>query len=106
MPIWWRPGGFYWILLNCADLCFLTRLNWTAGILTNRDWNYPKELLLNRSTHPCPVYHLFSPTFEQWAKREGGYKVGFEKSKRESMHVSAIVNETSYFKNDFKTLKI
>ena len=44
-------------MLDCADLCFLT-LNWTAGILTNGDWNWPKELLLKKSTHPCPIYHL------------------------------------------------
>lgn len=28
-----------------------------------------KELLLNRSTSPCPIHHLFSSAFGQWARR-------------------------------------
>ena len=47
----------------------LTLLNWIAGILTNGDEICPKELLLNRSTSPCPIYCLFSPTVRQWATR-------------------------------------
>jgi hypothetical protein len=35
----------------------------------NEDWNCFKEVLLNRSTSPCPILHLFSPTFRQWARR-------------------------------------
>jgi hypothetical protein len=42
----------------------LTLLNWTGGILTNGYWKGPKELLLNNSTFPCPIYHFFSPTFD------------------------------------------
>ena len=41
---------------------------WCAG---NGDWDRPKELLLNMSTSPCPIYHLFSPTFGQWARKVG-----------------------------------
>ena len=44
----------------------LTPLNSTAGILTETGLS-PKELLLNMSTSLYPIYHLFSPTFEQWA---------------------------------------
>jgi hypothetical protein len=47
----------------------LTLQDWIAGILTNGDWNHPKELLLNRSTPPCPIYYSFSPTFRRWAKK-------------------------------------
>ena len=41
----------------------LTLLNWTAGMLTNRLESSPKELLINRSTPPCPIYYLFAPIF-------------------------------------------
>jgi hypothetical protein len=52
-----------------AGLRLVTHLNWAIGILTNGDWNCPKELLLNRSASPCPVYHLFSSAFILWARR-------------------------------------
>jgi hypothetical protein len=63
-----RSGSFFgschccWFLFGTLSL-----LNWTASILTNGD--DPKELLVNRSTSPCPIYHLFSPAFGQWAGR-------------------------------------
>jgi hypothetical protein len=77
--------GWFWSLqLTCAnlvkaclfmlnrvtadDLCLvnwnvdiLTLLNWTASILT-REIGHLKGLLLNRSTTPSAIYHLFSPT--------------------------------------------
>jgi hypothetical protein len=28
-----------------------------------------EKLLLNRPTSPCPIYHLLSPAFGQWARR-------------------------------------
>ena len=83
----WHSSWFWSILLTHADLVeawqFLpdhataadsfwysdtTELD--ARNLTNGNWNHLKELLLNRSISPCPIYHLFSPTFEQWARRE------------------------------------
>jgi hypothetical protein len=30
----------------------------------------PQELLLNRSTSPCPIYHLFSHTLGWWARQD------------------------------------
>ena len=41
-----------------------------SGILTKGD-DIHKEPLLNSSTSPCPIYHLFSPTFGWWARRGG-----------------------------------
>ena len=78
------------ILLDCAttaELLFgiLILLNWTAGILTMEIEIIPNELL-NRSISPCPIYHLFSSTFGQWARRGSKHmrtliKVCFEKSR-------------------------
>ena len=34
----------------------------------NWDWNHPKDLHLDRSTFPCHIYHLFSPTFGWWSR--------------------------------------
>ena len=39
-----------------------------------KDWNRPKDLLLNRYMSTCPIYHLFSHTFGQWA-RKGDWSV-------------------------------
>ena len=94
-----------WFLLvrvTIVDSCLVTPLNWTVGILTLLNWTdsisteiriTPKELLLNSSTFPCPIYHLFSPILD------GGLgdslkhlrtliKVGFEKS----MSTDSILN--------------
>ena len=82
----WPPGWFWsscWLVsiqqrsgsffgsCHCCWFLFgtLSLLNWTASILTNGDWNNPKELRLNRSTSPCPIYHLFSHAFGRWAGR-------------------------------------
>jgi len=56
---------------HCCWFVFgiLTLLNWSASILTNGNWNCPKVLPLNRSTFPCPLYRLFSPTLGWWARR-------------------------------------
>jgi len=70
-------------LLDCAtsdDLCLVTfffQLDYWYPDNTGLDCRCPdssdgicpKELLLNRSTSTCPIYHLFSPTFGQWARR-------------------------------------
>ena len=53
----------WWFLLDHAtitDLCLVTLLNWTVGILTEIGIT-PKELLLNRFISPCPIYHFFLP---------------------------------------------
>jgi len=50
---YWYPDT-KWLDFRCPD---------------SSDWICPKELLLNRSTSTCPIYHLFSPTFRQWARR-------------------------------------
>ena len=79
----WHPGWCWLFSLTCADseklwqfllhrattadLCLVV-LNWIADTLMNRDWNCPKELLLNRSTYSCSFYHLFFPTFGWWAR--------------------------------------
>ena len=55
------PSCFCWIIHCCWLFAIPTLLNWTAGVLTNGDWNCLKELLLNRSISPCPIYCLFSP---------------------------------------------
>jgi hypothetical protein len=73
----------WWFLLDhatAADLCLVTLFEmncWYPDTTElncwyhdNGDWNRPEELLLNRSTSPCPIYHLFSPTFRRWATRE------------------------------------
>lgn len=69
-----QSGGSLRVSARLCHHCWLmfgvlTLLNWLTGILTNRDWNRPKELVLNRSTCPCPVRHLFSPSFGWWARR-------------------------------------
>lgn len=76
MPIWLRLDRFAGSC-HCCWFVFavLTLLNWTAGRLTNRDWNRLKELLLNRTTSPCPIYHLSFPTFRWWARRGEGYNI-------------------------------
>jgi hypothetical protein len=71
LPTWWRTGGFHWIkppLMIHVWYPDTTGLN--CSYPDNRDCNCPKELLLNRSTSPCPNYYLFSSTFGQWARRE------------------------------------
>lgn len=77
-----------------VDLCLVTLFELDCWYLNttdldcwypdNRLWNHPKELLLNRSTSSCPIYHLFFPTFGQWVRRGSKHlitpiKVGFEK---------------------------
>jgi hypothetical protein len=65
----------------------LTLLDWNACILTMEIGISPKELLLNRSTLLCPIYHLFSPTFGWWGRKGRSQhlktliKVCFKKSK-------------------------
>jgi hypothetical protein len=60
-----------WFLLDLAtavDSCLASWDYWT-GLLVSWQTEFgitPKELLLIRSTTPCPIYHLFSPTFGQW----------------------------------------
>jgi hypothetical protein len=66
-----RPGSFCWIVPQLLIVfSILTLLNWTAGILTNRDWNHPQKT--NRSIPPCPINHHFSPTFGWWARKHLG----------------------------------
>jgi hypothetical protein len=31
-------------------------------------WNLPKEIVLNRLTSSCPIYHLFFTIFGWWAR--------------------------------------
>lgn len=50
-------------------LGILTLLNWNADILTKRDSNPLKELFLNMSTFPHPIYCLLSPSFGRCARR-------------------------------------
>jgi hypothetical protein len=62
LPLTYADLAKAWMFLldydTTADSCFLTLLNWTAGILTTEIGIAPKELLLNRSKSPCPIYHL------------------------------------------------
>lgn len=64
------------ILLN-KTLVIFKLLNWTTGILTNGDWNCPKELILIRFTSFCTTYHPFHPTFV-WRARRGEGVEAFE----------------------------
>jgi hypothetical protein len=55
------------LLLICIYYSDSTELDcWYSD---NEEWNSPKELLLNRFLSPCPVYHLISTAFEQWARQ-------------------------------------
>jgi hypothetical protein len=90
VEIFWCFCWFYLVKLTCANLTeawlFLLDwaallipvwwyfLNWTVSILTLLLTSWiaetgidPKELFLNRVSSPCPIYHLFSPTFGWWA---------------------------------------
>lgn len=70
LPIHANSAEALQFLLDCSTLLLVTLLNWAVGILTllysvfwypdNGDWICPKELLLNRSTPPCPTYHPLS----------------------------------------------
>ena len=63
----WRTGC--WIVPPLLIHGILTLRKYTAGILTMESEIAPTELLLNRSTSPCPIYHLLSPAFAQWTRR-------------------------------------
>ena len=74
---------------NTADLCLWTLLNWTCWYPEKMEIGItPKEILLNRSTSPCPIYHL-SPLPLDGRLERGGQKIfkplliklSFEKSK-------------------------
>jgi len=77
--VWWRPDCFDRLCYQCCfvfgDIFISTGLlvSDTMGLdcwcPDSSDGICPKELLLNRSTSTCPIYHLFSPTFGQWARR-------------------------------------
>ncbi|EDM18949.1 rCG43510, partial [Rattus norvegicus] len=66
-----RLGCFCWIItLLLIPVWYpdTTELDcWCPG---NGDWNHLKELLLNRSTPPCPIHHLFPLPLK------GGLEVG------------------------------
>ena len=85
--IWRRPGGFCWIVpLLLIHICYPDITVLGCWYPDNGDCNHPKELLLNRSTFPYPIYHLFSPTFGRWARMvlkhlRTHIKVGFRTSK-------------------------
>jgi hypothetical protein len=57
-------GSFYWIMppqLICFWYSDTTELDcWYPD---SGDWIHTKDLLLNRSTSPCSIYCIFSPTF-------------------------------------------
>ena len=89
-----KPGSFCWILPPLLIRVWYPpdTIELDCWYPDNRDLNRPKELLLNRSTPPCPIYHLFPSIFGLWARsgRVGvGVQsiwqplliVGFEKSK-------------------------
>ena len=74
---WWRTGGLCWIVLALL-ICvwwhsgsgLLVYWHYWTGLLVSwqTDWNRPKESLLKRSTStPCPIYHLFAPSFWQFS---------------------------------------
>jgi hypothetical protein len=56
------------------DFWYTNTNNLNCWYSDNGDWNSPIEQLLNRSMSPCPIYHLFSTSFEYWA-RKGGVEV-------------------------------
>ena len=61
----------WWFLLDPAtatDLCLVSWHHWT-GLFVFWNWNCP--IFLNKTIFPCPIYHLFSPTFEWWSRRGG-----------------------------------
>ena len=79
-----RSGNFCCILplLICVSYSDTTELDcWYPD---NKDWNYPKELLLNRSISPSPIYHLSSLVLDGGLKEGSKHlrtllKVGFLK---------------------------
>jgi len=64
IPLTGANSAEAWLfLLYCAMLLHVWYPNTTdldCWYPDNGDWNCPKELLLNRPTSPCPIYHLFS----------------------------------------------
>jgi hypothetical protein len=74
-----HSSWFRLLSLTHADLAFLCHCCWFVFGDTfqlerwypdKKDWNRPKELLLNKST--SPIYHHFSPTFGRWARSGWG----------------------------------
>jgi len=63
---WWFVFGDIFFQLDCW---YPDTTGLDCWCPDSSDWICPKELLLNRSTSTCPIYHLFSPTFGQWARR-------------------------------------
>jgi hypothetical protein len=74
--------AFFLVLTDPTDLCWLSRglaisarschhcwyrVWWTFELDCWYPDNASKELLINRPTSPCPIYHLFSHTFG-WLK--------------------------------------
>lgn len=80
------PGSFCYIMPPLLiHVCYLTLLNWAAGILANGDWNHSKELFIN-GPHPIVLFTIFSPLhldcgLEVSIIGEPLLKVDFKKSK-------------------------
>jgi hypothetical protein len=69
---WTVTGSLRGLAVSAGSRRFatLTLLNWTADkwrLDSPRPQTTSKQVCV-----PCPVYHLFSPTFGWWARKGGG----------------------------------